>query len=872
MTPPGKATTRIVISLLFYAVAAPLLTRLVDQSGIFGILFAVPLVVTTRLKGKGAGLWMAALGIILNLVTYFSVGNGQATFSSHPSLLLVGWVAECLAFPGVVLTLDRLSALGEQEKRYGLLVQNLAIGIIIFDTEERVTLANPAAETIFGSEKGGLVGTSMKEFLSDEASSGILAETEKRVRGETSAYETVITRASGETRYVQVTATPQFKEGGLFAGALATFQDVTDTVLMKMRLDENRAQLQTLVSNLPDAVYLKDRQSRFILANPTLAQFMQAGDPQNLIGKTDYDFFPAELANEYLADEQKLMEARRPLLDKPEPRVVRGSLRIVLTTKVPILGEDGEVKGLVGISRDVTERKVMEESLRESEEHYRNTFMKAPFGVFHSTREGKLIDANPALALMMGYDSVRELIETVNRQDLAAVLYEDPAQRPALVEAALLAGGGWHEEPSRFRRQDGRILDAVVTLRQYARPGIRATDLEGFVEDVTEREKLHKQLRQVQKMEAVGNLAGGIAHDFNNILTAIYGFCDVGLRRTTAEDKLHGVFSQIRLAAERAAKLTSQLLAFSRKRMVQPRTVDLGELVAGMMDMLRRLLGEDVTVQVHREEALWSVLVDPGQVEQVVMNLVVNSRDAMPTGGVLTIESANARLGEDFTREHEEVKQGEYVMLSVSDTGQGMDAATMARIYEPFFTTKEVGKGTGLGLSTVYGIVKQSGGFIYCTSEVGKGTTFSVYFTRSEAATNQEAPDHPHLQTSLSGKESILFVDDDEAVREVAVSVLESAGYRVTAAGSGMEALRAAALPSAPDLLITDVVMPGLNGVETARRFQEQFPSVRVLYVSGYTEDAMVRHGLLQGEVVLLEKPFTATDLLQRVRDVLGAA
>ena len=291
-----------------------------------------------------------------------------------------------------------------------------------------------------------------------------------------------------------------------------------------------------------------------------------------------------------------------------------------------------------------------------------------------------------------------------------------------------------------------------------------------------------------------------------------------------------------------------------------------------MIDMLTRLLGEDIDVHAHRPTQLWSVRADPGQIEQVILNLAVNSRDAMPDGGVLTIETANVSLDEGYVRVHPQLKAGDYVVLAVSDTGHGMDAATLDRIYEPFFTTKEVGKGTGLGLATVYGIVKQSGGSIYCYSEVGNGTTFKIYLPRAEAATENAAHAAPPLAAPGVPNATVLFVDDDEAVRTIAVAILRSAGYAVIAARDGKEALAALSSMSAPlDLLITDVVMPGMNGVEVARAAAQSFVRSRVLFISGYTEDAIVHHGILQEGIELLQKPFTATDLLQKVRTVLEA-
>lgn len=763
-------------------------------------------------------------------------------------------------------------ALEASEERYRSLVENMEVGIASADPLETFTFANSAAERVFGVPRGTLAGRSLGEFLSDAEFARVQKETARRASGERSTYQITIRRADGQQRQVMLTGIPQLDAEGKFAGTFGTLQDITDKCRAEEELARERALLQTLMDNGPDHIYFKDRRGRFILANRALARVLGASGPSELIGKTDFDFFSPEHAESAFEDEQRVMKSGQPVIDIEERETWPDRPDTwVSTTKMPLANEKGEIVGTFGVSRDITERRKMEESLRESEEHYRNTFMNAPFGVFHSTTDGRIISANEAFARMMGYETPEELIETVNRRGVAEVLYEHPERRPALV-GELLRTGGWQRFSNTYRRKDGKIVSAILTMRPYARQEGSATELEGFVEDVTEREKLQEQLLQAQKMEAVGRLAGGIAHDFNNILTVIYGYCDLGLDGTSQREPFRGFFQQIRESASRASNLTSQLLSFSRRRILQPRTIDLGDLVAGLMDMLRRVLGEDIDVHDHRQAGLWNVRADPGQIEQVIMNLAVNSRDAMPRGGVLTIETANVRLDEGYVLRHAEVKAGEYVVLAVSDTGHGMDAATLDRIYEPFFTTKEVGKGTGLGLATVYGIVKQSGGNIYCYSEVGRGTTFKIYLPHAEGGPEKAASADVAPVAKRVGEATILFVDDDEAVRTIAVSILMSAGYTVISARNGSEAL--AALPlmsSTPDLMITDIVMPDLNGIELARRVVEAFAAIRVLYISGYTEDAIVHHGILQEGVELLQKPFTATDLLQKVSGMLEA-
>jgi len=756
MAPSRKQALQLSASLLFYAVTAPLLTRLVEPSGIFGALFVFPLIVITRQKGRNAGLLMGALGIVLNTAMWLAVGEGQQALHLHPVSALVSLLAGCVAFAALVIVLDR------------------------FFTE----------------------GT----------------------KGE--------------------------------------------------RLEHERALMQGLMDYSADSIWFKDLDGRFILANKATARKFGVPDPVEMNGKTDFDFFSSENAQAAFENERRIVQTGVPVIDVVERETWSNKPPTwVSITKMPLRDAKGRITGTFGISRDVTERRKMEESLRESEEHYRSTFMNAPIGFFHSTASGKLIEANPSFSRMMGYDSPEELISAVNEKNVADVLYLDPRKRPFIVGTTLAAGGKWQQFENQYRRKNGQIVSARITLRRYEHAGSTTEELEGVVEDITqqqqaeeERKKLQAQLLQAQKMEAVGRLAGGIAHDFNNILTAIYGYCDTGLLTKAPKEQL---LTDIRQAAERAANLTSRLLAFSRGHAFQPRQIDLAQLVEGLRDMLKRLLGEDVELRTLGRGDLWATRADPAQVEQVIMNLVVNSRDAMPDGGSLTIETSNVHLGADSIRQHPEVTEGDYVMLAVSDTGVGMDAATLERIYEPFFTTKSIGKGTGLGLAIVYGIVKQNSGYVYCYSELGRGTTFKVYFPRS-AGESRIAEIRPDQPMAAGGSETILFVDDDDAVRTIAVSVLETAGYSVTSAESGAQALAMVpSMPVAPRLVITDVVMPGLGGVETARRLTEHFPGIRVLYTSGYTENAMLRQGLLQESVDFLPKPFAAVDLLRLVRRIL---
>jgi two-component system cell cycle sensor histidine kinase/response regulator CckA len=507
-----------------------------------------------------------------------------------------------------------------------------------------------------------------------------------------------------------------------------------------------------------------------------------------------------------------------------------------------------------------------QEGLRRSEINFRSLVTNAPYGICRCDSAGKLLDANPALLAMLGYSSPSELAGI----HLGA-LYADAQQWFQLADY-LLSATPFNGLIVEWKRKDGTGTAVRVSGRAVS-DGKKGRTFELFAEDVTERRALEQQLRQSQKMEAVGRLAGGVAHDFNNLLMVISGYSEFLLDRLGPDPALRGPAQEIASAAVRATSLTRQLLAFSRKQMLAPKILDLNSVVTENLKMLNRMIGEDIELMMVPAADLGTVRADAGQIEQVIMNLAVNARDAMPAGGKLTIETSNVSLDEDYARFHAPLRPGNYVMLAISDTGAGMDSETQSHIFEPFFTTKGP-KGTGLGLSTVYGIVKQSGGYIWVYSEAGKGTTFKVYLPR--VADTVEAPAQvaiPAESTATEpGTETVLLVEDETNLRYLARQFLEKQGYRVVEAADGAAAMQiAVAHEGMIHLLLTDVIMPGMNGRELAQRISEIRPNVKVLYMSGYTENVIGSNGTLDAGVRLLQKPFTLRDLKSKVREVLDS-
>ncbi len=506
-----------------------------------------------------------------------------------------------------------------------------------------------------------------------------------------------------------------------------------------------------------------------------------------------------------------------------------------------------------------------QESLRRSESNFRSLVMNAPYGICRCDALGILQDANPALVAMFGYGSAAEL----TGRHLGS-LYAD-AQQWFQTADYFHARKAFNDLTTECVRKDGSPIVARISGRSIPN-GKAGGSFEIFMEDVTETRTLELQLRQAQKMEAIGRLAGGIAHDFNNLLMVISGYSEFLLERLGPDPRLRGPAQEISNATQRATSLTRQLLAFSRKQMLAPKVLDLNEVVAENLKMLTRMIGEDIDLVMVPGAALGALRADPGQIDQVIMNLAVNARDAMPQGGKLTIETANVTLDENFARTHTPLTAGDYVMLAISDTGVGMDNETQSRIFEPFFTTKGA-KGTGLGLSTVYGIVKQSGGFIFVDSQPQHGTAFRAYFPRVDGREDAAAAqDSLGLPRADHGQETILLVEDETNLRRLTRQYLETQGYKILEAEDGAAALQIVdGYGGAIDLLLTDVIMPGMNGRELATNIAKLLPGVRVLYMSGYTENAIGHDGTLDAGINLLQKPFSLPALKDRVREVLDS-
>jgi two-component system, cell cycle sensor histidine kinase and response regulator CckA len=629
------------------------------------------------------------------------------------------------------------------------------------------------------------------------------------------------------------------------------------------QLRESEALLRTFSDAIPDPIFLKDRQGRWLFANPA-ARSVVGRSPGAVLGRTDGEIHddPAIGAALMETDERIMASGVAEVVE--ETIETPAGYRVYLSTKVPYRDQDGRVIGIIGSARDISERIRAEEALRESEHRFRSLNERASDIVLVTDRQGIITFASPSLARVTGLAPADVLggscFDAVHPDDLArmrqsfGLVAADPAVR--------------REDELRIRRADGRwLLMRAETGNLLDVPSVHGIVINS--RDITEQRHAEEQLRQAQKLESIGRLAGGVAHDFNNLLTVILSCADALQDdfRAGAPVKLEEI-QEIRAAGERASGLTRQLLAFARKQVIAPVPLDLNAVVRDSEKLLRRVLDADVDLVVTLHPGLWSAHCDPGQIGQVILNLVVNARDAMPRGGRLAIETTNAVIDEDHVARYPGERPGDYVRLVIRDSGTGMSPEVKSHLFEPFFTTKAPGRGTGLGLATVYGIVKQSDGYAHVASEPGEGTAVEIWLPRTRDVAATVAP--PRAPAEQRGTERLLVVEDDPHVREVTVRSLRGGGYEVLVAASGQEALAfGAERLRQVRLLVTDVVMPGLDGRALASELLRRHPALRVLYVSGYPQDAIAERGVLMAGVELLPKPFTASALLARVRAVL---
>ncbi|HEY5885692.1 MAG TPA: PAS domain S-box protein [Pyrinomonadaceae bacterium] len=706
-------------------------------------------------------------------------------------------------------------------------------------------------------------------------------------------------RFDGEFRWILNTGVPRFMEGGRFAGYIGSCLDISDrrqfeeqivqsNMALKGEVAERTAQVdavnddlqcevaerrlteqalresndrfEAFMNNTPALAFVKHLDGRYLYANALFERRIA----KNWLGRSDFDIWPEDVAK--CLRENDLSALSSGVASEFEEIVpgIDGLPVHWLAFSFPLTDTAGG-RYLGGIAFDITERRRAERESIETEQRCSDLVENVRDIIYTHDLEGRFTSLNRAGEQITGYTRTEALSLTLEDVVMPSHLQEAKEKL-----ARKLAGDSIAVHELDIRTKNGQVLTVEINGHPIYQNDV-PIGMQGVARDVTERRQLEDQLRQAQKMESIGTLAGGIAHDFNNLLTIINGYTGLLLKELDDDHNVTEKLEEIRQAGARASSLTHQLLAFSRKQLLRPKTLDLNAIVHEISRMLQRLIGEDIELITILDPSPHRIQADPGQISQVIMNLAVNARDAMPQGGKLTIETTDAFLDEEYCRHHLGAKVGNYLMFSVSDTGCGMTAHTRRHLFEPFFTTKGTGQGTGLGLSTVYGIVKQSGGYIEVQSEIGCGSTFKVYLPLVDREDDTVPAEPEKLNGNLlRGSERVMLVEDEEAVRTLAKEILETCGYEVLEAQDGIEALSMQEISNgAIDLLLTDVVMPRMGGRELMDHLSQRHPHLRVLYMSGYTDDAILRHGLDTGTADLILKPFTPDCLASKVREVL---
>jgi len=757
-------------------------------------------------------------------------------------------------------------SLKKSETLYRDFFENNKDAMYVHDLSGRYLMVNKAGEELLGYSREEILSKSVFDVIEVSQFQQIGESLKQKLADHAQTiYEVDAIRKDGTSVPVEVSSRLVY-ENGIPVGVQGTARNLSERRHAEVVVRESEERFRNLFENARDTVFTCDLEGNFTSMNA-------AGEL--LTGFTRVEAlnsnFTKVVAPEYMqvAKEMLTRKAGGDIATAYELEIIsKQGRRVLVEISSRTLFENGKAVGVQGSVRDITARKREEEALRRSEEQYRSLFESNPQPMWvYDLKTLAFLAVNEASIRHYGFSRDHFLATTVDAIHLQADV------PPLIAKLSKIDGlcqlGEWLH-----RKSDGEAINVELTANviDFANRKAGLVLVNDLTDHKTAEQALYNsqmQLQQSQKLEAIGQLAGAVAHDFNNLLTAIGGYSDLTLRRLQEDDPLRQNLIEISKATNRAASLTRQLLAFSRKQLLDPKVLDLNAVVTDMSSMLCRLIGEDVELATDLAPDLGRVKADPGQVEQILMNLVVNARDAMPNGGTVTIETRNVVFDESYATQHVPVLPGEYTMLAVSDTGTGMDQAIQSRVFEPFFTTKPAGKGTGLGLSTVYGIVKQSEGYVWVYSEGGIGTVFKVYLpqVRNPLDINRHKAESG---SELGDGEMILLVEDDEIVRRMARTILENHGYSVLEAADVNEALGLCVDNlSTLDLLLTDVIMPGMSGRMLAERIARLCPTLPVVYMSGYTDDAIVRYGILEEDIIFLQKPFTPESLIGKVRQAL---
>ena len=794
----------------------------------------------------------------------------------------------------------------KSEQKFHNLFENSPAGIVLISKDFKILDINRSIESMTGRKKSDFIGKylwDVRAFLEPETGKATEAKKYfKKLFDEVSKHdkypfqsERIIRDKEGRQHYWQEYFFKIEINGDSIFVSLKN--DITEQKSAEKALKKSETQFKEMyrlfrliADNDPDMLWAKDLQGRFIFTNKAICEhLLGAKDVNEPIGKNDM-FFANRLRKmhpedptwhnfgEACLDSDKItLEAQKPMQFEEYGNVM-GKFIFLDVHKAPLRDEQGNIIGTVGSARDVTEEKQLEkekEAIQAEVKRLATVIEQADVAIIITDTDGIIQYVNRAFELDTGFtqaDAIGHTPRILKSGEHPKEFYED-------LWTTITSGKTWHNTIVN-KKKDGTIYHEDAIIFPLFDSENKITNYAGILRDITKEKELEKQVRQMQKMESIGVLTGGIAHDFNNLLTVINGYTDLGIAKYGHDAKIRSILTAIQAAGNRAADLTSQLLAFSRKQIISPKIIDINETILRLEKMLQRIIEEHITLELFLAPGLPKIKADPVQIEQILMNLVVNARDAiheLPPDSAnekrIQIETNTEHLGPEYVAKHKGANEGDYVSIAVSDTGIGIEESVVNKIFDPFFTTKEVGKGTGLGLSTVYGIVKQNNGNIYVYSEKDKGTTIKIYWPVSEEAQREEIEETEIDYEQIRGTETVLLVEDDQFVREVGKDALEEFGYKVVTAGNGIEALELIKKEKIyPKLLITDLIMPKMSGKELAKQIKEIFPSIKIIYASGYTENLIIKNGVLEEGIHFIHKPYQISQFIKLVRQVLNAS